>query len=103
MSRTLILTESQYNSLLNRIDNESFIVEDYAADVAKRMQAGAKQATINATKCPTNYKALSQQEKDSYKGIVKPWTDTRTMNKNWKYLSNGTVCKIIQTTWVGLF
>jgi hypothetical protein len=101
MSRTLILTESQYNSLLNRIDNESFIVEDYAADVAKRMQAGAKQATINATKCPTNYKALSQQEKDSYKGIVKPWTDTRTMNKNWKYLSNGTVCKIIQTTWGG--
>jgi hypothetical protein len=97
MSRTLILTESQYNGLLNRIDNESFIVEDYAADVAKRMQAGAKQSLINATKCPANYRTLTQQEKDSYKGIVKPWTDTRNVYRNWITLSNGTVCNKIQT------
>ena len=101
MSRTLILTESQYNNLLNRVDNGSFIVEDYAADVAKRMKAGAKQSTINATKCPTGYRPLSQQEMLSYKGVVKPWTDTRTMNKNWVTLNNGTVCNITQTAWGG--
>jgi hypothetical protein len=102
MSKAIILTEDQYSRLLNVIDNNSHIFEDYAADLQKRMKAGAKQATINATKCPTNYKALTPQEIKNYSSYqIKPWLDTRTMNKNWKVLSNGTVCKIIQTTWGG--
>jgi hypothetical protein len=102
MSKAIIITEDQYSRLLNVIDNNSYIFEDYAADLQKRMQAGAKQATINATKCPTNYKALTPQEIKNYSSYqIKPWLDTRTMNKNWKVLSNGTVCKIIQTTFAG--
>jgi hypothetical protein len=93
MSRTLILTESQYNILLNRIDNESFIVEDYAADVAKRMQAGGKQSQINATKCPTGYKQLTQQQVSSFTQQIKPWQDTRRGDKAYIQLSNGIVCQ----------
>jgi hypothetical protein len=93
MSRTLVLTESQYNNLLKRVDEEQFIVEDYAADLQKRMQAGAKQAQINKTKCPSGYRQLTQQQISSYTGIVKPWQDTKRGDKAYIQLPNGAVCQ----------
>ena len=76
---------------------------DFKSDMKKRMQAGSELATINATKCPTNYKPVSSQEIASYKNSIKipPWRDTRSLNNNYKTLKNGTVCQIIQTTWGG--
>jgi len=102
MSKAIILTEDQYSRLLNVIDTNSYIFEDYKSDMEAKLKTAAKQATINSTKCPTNYKALTPQEIKNYSSYqIKPWLDTRTMNKNWKVLSNGTVCKIIQTTFGG--
>ena len=56
---------------------------DFKSDMKKRMQAGSELATINATKCPTNYKPVSSQEIASYKNSIKipPWRDTRSLNK----------------------
>ena len=93
MSRTLVLTESQYNNLLKRVDEESFIVEDYADDLKKRMQAANKQTQINQTKCPTGYKQLTQKEVSSYTQTIKPWQDTRRGDKAFIQLSNGIVCQ----------
>jgi len=93
MSKAIILTENQYSRLLNVINTNSNIFEDYAADVAKRMQAGAKQSTINATKCPANYRTLTQQEKNSFTQTIKPWQDTRRGDKAYIQLSNGVVCQ----------
>jgi hypothetical protein len=75
--------------------------QDFESDLKKRMQAGSKSATINATKCPTNYKPVSSQEIASYKNSIKipPWRDTRSLHNNYITLKNGTVCQIILTTW----
>ena len=93
MSKTLIITESQYKNLLNKIDEASFVFEDYASDIKKTITAGNKQGTINQTKCPTGYKQLTSQQVKSYTQPIKPWQDTTRGDKAFIQLSNGIVCQ----------
>lgn len=93
MSKTLIITESQYKNLLSKIDEASFVFEDYASDIQKTITAGNKQAQINKTKCPSGYRQLTQQQVSSYTGIIKPWQDTTRGDKAYIQLPNGVVCQ----------
>ena len=105
MNRIVKLTESDIQRIAEKVLKERGynLKEDFASDIKKNIQAGSKLSNINATKCPTNYKPVSPQEIARYKNsiTIPPWKDTRSLNNNYKTLSNGTVCQIIQTNWGG--
>jgi len=97
MNRIIKLTESDIQRITEKVLRERGfnIKEDFASDMKKNMQAGAKQSNINATKCPLNYKPVSAQEIAKYKNSTSPppWRDTRSGDHGYMTLKNGIICR----------
>ena len=97
MNRIVKLTESDIQRITEKVLRERGynLREDFASDMKKNMQAGAKQSNINATKCPLNYKPVSPQEIAKYKNSTSPppWRDTRSGDHGYMTLKNGIICR----------
>ena len=46
MSRTILITENQLNSIVQTISLKNLFQEDYTSDVQKKIKSGAKQTKI---------------------------------------------------------
>ena len=96
MNRIVKLTESDIQRITEKVLRERGynLKEDYASDIKKNMQAGAKYSTQQQTQCPAGYKALTQQEIQSFsKSLKKPWADTTAGDRGYVTLKNGTICR----------